>query len=364
MTKPSIALSSTVLLLAGAAAAQVPVPAHAPLAEGHAYASMPFGRPGFRTQIVVDGSAIAPNGALLTGLRLRGDRVSAPLAATLVPNVTITLSHTSVAPGAMSTAFASNITSSGTVVFQGAVQLPAVPEGFAGPLGWDIVVPLSQFSYTTGQGNLLIDIVGNNPAGQSASYYLDAERPGGASTQFGDGPPLSNSDYPRMLVFANGGSNPTQFVPGSVLDLIVTTTFSSPPGVMAIGTSAPAQPIDLSVVGAPGSWLYVDPIVIDTLTWQGTFIGWNGITSVNVPNQPSLVGTVLYAQGALADAGANALGMITTEAAEIRLGTIDPLPMQQLDASDPAAANGTLLTFGFGTPTYGAVPLLLEGSFF
>ncbi|MFN3240099.1 MAG: hypothetical protein ACE37K_01160 [Planctomycetota bacterium] len=360
----SLAVLSSSCLLTLQAAAQVAVPAHAPLAEGHSSTSMPFGRPGFHTQIVIDASAVATNGAVLTGLRLRGDRPSAPLAATSVPNVTVTLSHTSAAPGTMSDTFANNVTSAGTVVFQGTVQLPAVPESYAGPLGWDIQVPVNSFTFNASLGNLLIDIVGNNAAGQSASYYLDAERPGGSATSFGDGPPLSNFDYPYVLATVAGGADPLQFVPGSTIDLIVSTSFSQPPGVMALGTTGLNVPIDLGLIGAPGNEAYVDPILFTTLQWQGSFIGWNGIASVAVPNQPALVGTVLYGQGVLLDAPSNALGLITTEAVEVRLGDASPLLSQQLDASDPAAATGTLLDFGFGQPIYGAVPVLLEGTFF
>jgi hypothetical protein len=66
---------------------RVLVPAHADRSEGQTLVIHPFGVPGFRTQILVDGDAIAPTGALLTGLRFRADRTSLPLAATAVPNV-------------------------------------------------------------------------------------------------------------------------------------------------------------------------------------------------------------------------------------------------------------------------------------
>ena len=123
--------------------------------------------------------------------------------------------------------------------------------------------------------------------------------------------------------------------------------------------------MDLGAIGAPGNFAFINPIAYEPLTWQGSFIGWNGVAPVVVPNQPSLIGFVVFGQAALLDAAANALGVITTSALEVRIGDASALPMQQLDADDPAAATGNLLDFGwFNHPLMGAVPVLLEGTFF
>src|SRR5262245_65153667 len=87
-----------------------PLPAHADLAEGQHSLGLPFGVPGFRTQILVDAASIAPTGAVLNSIGFRTDRYVAPIGSSLVPNVTVRLSHTSTQLGAMSETFASNIT--------------------------------------------------------------------------------------------------------------------------------------------------------------------------------------------------------------------------------------------------------------
>ncbi|HEX6811345.1 MAG TPA: hypothetical protein VF384_06970 [Planctomycetota bacterium] len=124
--------------------------------------------------------------ALLNSIGFRADRWSATAIGAQVPNVTVTLSQTSVGIGALSSGFASNVTGQTTVVFQGIVTLPAQGTGLAGPQPWNIAIPFSQpFSFVTVLGNLLIDIVGNNPISGTPSPTLDAVRAGGTATQFG-----------------------------------------------------------------------------------------------------------------------------------------------------------------------------------
>src|SRR5262245_37099549 len=99
-----------------------PLPAHADLADGLHSLALPFGGPGFRTQILVDAASIAPTGAVLNSIGWRADRYLGPVGSRQVPNVTVRLSHTSTALGAMSETFASNITGAVTTVFQGTVS--------------------------------------------------------------------------------------------------------------------------------------------------------------------------------------------------------------------------------------------------
>jgi len=78
---PAFPLRSPIVclaLVAGVAAQSRPVPAHADLADGQHFAGLPFGAPGFRTQILVDAAAVAPTGVVVLGLRFRADRSSAP----------------------------------------------------------------------------------------------------------------------------------------------------------------------------------------------------------------------------------------------------------------------------------------------
>ena len=342
------------------------LPSHADLAEGQPSLSLPFGVPGFRTQMLLDGSAVGASGAVLTGLRLRADRTSAPLAATSVPNVTVQLSHTSAFIGNMNGQFSLNVTGAVTTVFQGTVNLPAYQDGFAGPLPWDIVITFAQpFTFTTALGNLLIDITGNNAPAGTPNYWLDAVQAGGSATPYGRAGDNPSFDFLNLVCSTGGSLEPRLISPGHVIEYSSTLSFTNPPGVLALGVAGFPAPVDLGPLGAPTHSLYIDPLVLSLHSWQQSFIGYYSTFLLPVPQNPLLIGERIFAQSALLDPTANALGLLTSQAIETRIGDqSEVLPMQQLDADDPAAVTGTLVDFGFTTPSYGGVPILLEGVFF
>src|SRR5690606_15803385 len=118
-----------------------------------------FGVPGFRTQILIDGNAVGPTGAVLTGIRFRSDRNSMPLPGTTIPNVTVEVGETTAVLNAMQTTFAFNVSGPMTTVFSGSVVVPGGTQGHAGPQPWDIAITFTPpVAFTTANGNLLIDI--------------------------------------------------------------------------------------------------------------------------------------------------------------------------------------------------------------
>lgn len=362
-------LAAALLALPAPLAAQftVPVPANADLAEGQHAAELPFGRAGFRSQIVVDGAAVAVNGAVLSGIRFRADRPSVPLGATAVPNVTISLSHTSLAPGQLAAAFAGNVTGTPAVVFQGTVQLPAQARGLTGPMPWDIAIPFAiPFSYANAMGHLLIDIVGNNPPGAAPTFYLDAGQQGGTATPFGHAGHNPSADALRLSASTGNSLEPLQIVPGGLVDYHATLSFTSPPGLLMLGFAGLPQPLDLGPFGAPTHFVFVAPAAYVGLAWTQTFIGFEATVHLTIPNQIAFVDQLLFAQPALFDATANGAGLLLGPAIETRIGDNQTaFPLQQLDAVNPAAATGTLLDFGFGpTSQFGAALIQLEGVFF
>jgi hypothetical protein len=360
---------STLALFAAALPAQSaqPVPANADLADAHQSHGLPFGVPGFRTQILVDPFAVAPTTAILTGIAFRADRSSAPLAGGVVPNVTISLSHCTQAVGALSETFALNVTGTPTVVFQGSVTLPPQTPGNAGPMPWNIDVQFPvPFVFSTVQGSLLIDIVGNNAGGGFPSYYLDAAEGGGAVTQFGRGGDNPSFDFLNLIASTGPDLDPRRVAPGNTIEYHSTLSFTSPPGVLMLGLVPVTPPLDLGFVGAPTHTLYVDPAAFFVHSWQQSFIGWFSTQAIAIPADPSFLSLRLYAQSVLFDPAANAAGLVMSHALETLIGDGNvPLPMQQVDANDPAAATGTILDFSFSpTPRFGAVPIQLQGSFF
>lgn len=347
-----------------------PLPDHADVVDGHGYSTLPFGGPSFRTQILVDGAALATNGAILQGIAFRADRAYASLAAQ-VPNVTVRVSDTSVAVGAMSTTFAANVTGPVTTVFQGTVTLPAGGAVGAGPLPWNVSIPFAQpYSFLTAAGNLLIEIAANNPiGGGAATYILDAVQAGGTMTSFGAFGVTQGMH--TLLLFAPTAIaiEPRHLSPGHTIPFVSGLVYAGPPvaspGVVGLGLAPLPTPCDLGPFGAPGYFAYVDTLVCSPHSWGPAFFGVTSTFSVPVPGNPMLIGTTIYAQSAVFVPTANPLGLVASNVVETRIGDeFEALPLRQLDGS-PSAPTGVLLRFYSSTPPeYGAVAIRFEGTFF
>jgi arylsulfatase B len=77
-----------------------------------------------------------------------------------------------------------------------------------------------------------------------------------------------------------------------------------------------ALPVDLTVVGASGCWLSIDPVVTMLLSASGS----TASLPIVLPNEPTLVGQQLYAQAFPLLIGCVATGLISTNAMEAVLG--------------------------------------------
>ncbi len=351
---------STLASLAALTSAQTKtIPAIAALDEGNDLASRVFARTAFRVQQVVDGAAIATNAATITaiGYRLDNDNSLGGIAYTF-PNVTISLSPTTVSPSAMTTTFASNITGAPTVVFSGAINAPAytsVPEGV------DTFFPMAitPFSYAPSGTSLLIDIVATDPAPASLNRTPDGALPGGVARVVGSSGVTSNPlDRLQLLVAGNG---PTQgrfsgMVPGGSFVLFVQAA-TAYQGLLMLGPDLPA-PIDLGAYGAPANSLYVNPVVNIPFAMTSGIGGFRASWTL----QPS-AGTALAqlsAQAFVVDLPANPLGLVVTNARRMIIGEALPHPVNQLGANDPAAATGSLQ---YVSGILGGAVLQLTGTF-
>lgn len=364
-----LSVSLLAALAATVRAQDLTIPSHAALTDCHHSAGLPFGAPGFRTQFLVEASAVAPNVAVIDGLRFRVDRGSIVDAAS-IPNVTVTLSHTTQSLGGVSDVFGNNLSETPVVVFQGTVDLPANAGGNHGAMPFDVHLPfLQQFVYVASQGNLLIDIVGDNAAGAFPSYWLDAAEPGGSVTHWGRTGDDPNGDSLYMSVASGTGIDldPAQMLIGGTIYFFVNRSFSQPAGVLGLSFAAMPSPLDLGPIGAPTNFLYIDPLALVPLSWSQTFIGFSAAVALPTPNDLSLAGAIVYAQSAVAEPAANPYGVITSGAVEVRLGDpFETMPVRQLDADDPNAVTGKLLdfSFGFGPARYGTAAFRLDGIFF
>lgn len=367
--------SAAVLTAALPAVAQtITLPAHAAAIESQQTATLPFGLQAFRTQLLVEAAALAPSAGVITGLRFRADRTAMQwldqtLQAGSVPNVTVSLSHSTQTLANVSETFAANVSETPTVVFQGTVTLPGytIADVRAGALPWDVVVPFqTPFLLDVAQGRLLIDIVADNPEGSAQAYWLDAAEPGGSTTSFGRRGGLTGNDELSLTVGTGSDFAPVRISPGNPLDLMASTFVSTPSTWLGVAFAGLAQPLDLGPSGAPGQIAYLQPDLLVPLSWTTGFGGNFARVTVQVPATPSLVGALLYAQAVAADPAANPLGYVVSDAVEIRIGDgLDALPMRQVDSDHQLAGTGFVVdySFGFGTPRFGGVALQLEGFF-
>lgn len=360
------ALLSPALAFPLTAQTQVTVPANADLADGHQSHGLPFGAPGFRTQILVDAAAVASTTGVVFGLQFRVDRASAPLAQLTVPNVTISISQTTVPILGLGPTFAANVTGTPTVVYQGAVALPAQGAGLSGPLPWNVAIAFpSPYVFATAAGNLLVDIVANNAPNAVPRYWLDAVEAGGSATGFGA--PGDNPSFDQLRVIVSTGNDlvPTLIAPGGFVDFTSTLSFTTPPGVLALGFAPLVPPLDLGPLGAPTHTVYVTPLAMFAHSWTSSFIGYYSTVSVSIPNNPAVRDVRVYGQSFLLEPTANAAGLLASAAVETLIGDNQlPLPLQQVDALDPQAATGTVLDFGTpSNPRFGAVAIRFDGLF-
>lgn len=373
---PTLAAFGLALGPAAQASSQSPVviPAAVSAIPGNHVHAFPFGSQGFRTQLLVDASAVAVNGGTITGIRFRTNRGAQ--SGGVVPNVTITVGQTSQTLANVSETFAANGSGSTTVVFQGTVTRPSYADGGLQARNWDVVLPFATpVSFQAAQGNLLIDIVGANanpPVGMQT--WADAAEPGGGTVQFGQSGELASFDTLQLTV---GGTSLAAFdmVPPLELGIGRSIDFTSEllsqplPGVLGLALAPLPQPVGLASLGAPGNSLYIAPDALLSLQWTPNLLGGQEArVALLVPNATTLLGVAVYGQSVVIEPGSNALGLVTSNAVELRLG--DPnatAPVRQVDAAEFDAPVGTVLDLADApgsAPRFASVVFRLDGTFF
>ena len=75
-------------------------------------------------------------------------------------------------------------------------------------------------------------------------------------------------------------------------------------------------PLDLTPIGMTGCTLHTGVDMVVALTANQGVASW----AVPIPADPGLVGSTLFQQALIVDQGANALGVTTSNAGEVRIG--------------------------------------------
>lgn len=311
------------LLFAGMVAAQTTIvlPGSHGQREGTGTTNVPFGRSGAtRMQCVYDG-LLQPQPVTITGVAFRLD--GGATAASKQVDCEIWLGTAAPALVALSPDFATNRGGDLTVVLpRQTITLPAQPtSGSPGP--WTQSIPLTTpFPWNPANGGLLLEVVVHQQT--PGAYALD-------TTYVCDSPELTIG--PAACVPAVGAplrveSATTQVIwgrpwvarvlaaePGSLVTLVLG---QSETGVVM----GQALPVDLGFLGAPHCFVSID---IAGSFFAVAQIDGTATFPFAIPNLPSAVGVEIRYQAGELRVGANALGIVTSQAHKVAVCGWEPV---------------------------------------
>jgi hypothetical protein len=343
-------------------------------AEGNVSLDLPFWYDAGRMQLVFAGASVAGGLAAVTGAAFRpagADTTGFP--ARTLQNVTVSVGHaaTGVGPTTMSGNFAQNRGAGFVTAYSGRLSLPA-QAGHQSPAPFNVVLTFNQpFPYQRASGDLLIELEMPGAYTQGMFYTpLDGEMyrgNWGAASTYGTSGTLSNTGRPQVESWANG----SPLVPGGTLRTTVRAHGPLNPVLVWLGTSIRdfhglAIPFDLTGVGAPGNHLFasLNALVVTALQQAGS--SWSAHVNWPIPSSRDMEGAMVYAQAAVRDPQANALGWVFTHGTKIVVapGSARTVEHNMLYHHDPSFPVGffPLLTMGQG-PGAGGPIVELHGAF-
>jgi len=311
--------------------------------EGNAGSVYHFGYKYPKSQQIWRNSAITNSSvAVIKGLQYRRDtdQIKA-YAAFVYTKATFSIGSSTKSPGSMSTTFATNVTSPLTVVLNaGTFNLPAQPVPTSKPAVFNVGINwTTPYMYDTTKGNLILQIELPGPDAK-LGYFCDAESTVGGNgivTPFGTGGAFANPELYKLSAAAG------ELAPGGSLDISCGTFKKAYTGALILGLSntrwsGVALPWDLAVIGAPKNNLYVSLDMQFPFSATGSGSSFNSSFKAPIPGGATYGGVTFHAQAWYADSGANAAGLVATNA--LTLST----------SKTPAAATQTVGHFNNSTP--------------
>jgi len=338
VTTASAAL--TVGLLSSPAAAQQPstrvIPPSATTTDGATASSYPYspGASTFDYYQIIEGRLVANVNASLTRLAFRRDAQNKiAYLGGYGPFVSVIVGHSRRKPAQMSTTPNQNYIDR-TTVFNNSFVLGSqpVPTGATAP--FNIVYPFSKpFTYTRAKGDLHLELHGVAMLFSKSPFYdLDAhdsplDGNWKLSGQNGAGAACTNTiEIPDVA----------QLTPGGMPVLRITNSNCGYTGFWGFGASttrlgSTPLPWNLANAGAPGNFIYHSwdlalPFFMSRISNTHNF-PFEAKLTLQVPNDPGLYGAVGHVQALVADAGANAAGMVTTQLMTVNL--VKQMPVSQ-----------------------------------
>lgn len=324
MKSQSILITAVAVVFCAATKAQLTVPASvepskrssAPLLTHNTLLFHGVQRGPSRVQVVIDASV--PGGALVRGLAFRADNPGTSPVPGVTADLTVTAGYSGRGPADMSASMARNRSSAMTVVRSGPIQLPRLE---AGVMGMRVHVPFAQaFAFDPAQGNLLLEIESDVPEPGGYAQVATAVFELADQNRIGAPGPVSPGVQSRGItsqIRLDPATGMVQHVHAlESLDGSVVVLF----GFDGQHAGGMALPLELSAFGAPGQTLLVNPVAMVTgvpVTMQSAcvlpVIRSPG-ASFPTPLTPSFQGTPYISQIVLMEQGANAAGIVLTDA--------------------------------------------------
>ncbi len=307
------------------------------------WAISPF--PARRQLIIAAGHLTPARNRNLKGLRVRrngGDPDTLPAGSL---ELSVFLSETPRSPQAASVAFAANRGNNPVQVFRGRLDLPDSPQPLLTPAPWTnpfaVQVPFSS-AYAYGGGNLCVETVTSTAGPWWPLDGLRQNSPGGVVT-YGQSciSGLSGQPADADAASQNIGSSAIVFLRGSR---------TQGNGMLLLGidnqTLGSARlPLDLTLFGAPGCNLYLNPIVTApiTLAAQSASRGHVAVATP-VPYDIRLAGLSYHTQWVLQEPGHNSLGLTFSNGVQASIAPFQPpLGISWIENTQLAATAGRIL---------------------
>ncbi|MEZ5989012.1 MAG: S8 family serine peptidase [Planctomycetota bacterium] len=313
------------------------VPTDAAKGFGPGSMAQPFAAGAGRLQQIVDASELGGTFAADSIAWRQDDARTSVWTSGLKVDVSLSLGPTKVAPSAMSAAFASNVTSTPTlVVKRRQLVLPSFQAPNTDHTAFDVKLPLDapyQWPAPTGQ-HLLVDLVVWTSS-TSVSYPVDCyyKNPVTMARVWGSSPTAtSGSLLPIGTALSFGATSKTPLVPlleggpmpyaGGLLQLELSNGLPKGAALLWLGGDSDTWgtlplPLDLGPFGARGCALLLPPVLVHGL---GLDQDGDASPSLLLPNSDDLRGLGVRFQGLVLDPAANALGIAVSNGLRVRIG--------------------------------------------
>ena len=279
-----------------------------------------------RAQFLYRSGALARTGGVIFSMDFRRDSRVNTTYGSITRDLQVDLYVTPVSPASMGTGFAANRgAGKATNLFQGKINLPALPFPSNPPAPWSVSFKFPRpFPFVVSKGNLLFEFVCKGPGQSYSPYYLDAEylsrTPGGRTNLIGMYCVGKNQAVfkidPDSRSWILGGNGTVRWGPGG----------SQPTSIVVfLGQRndrwGPFKlPFDLAPLGGTSS--SKDPCAVRTNWVLARAAGLNQSVSFGpIPNNPLLAGVTVFLDSIAPVPGANPMGIITGPAFAVTIGS-------------------------------------------